>query len=323
MIRNSRWLGGGLSLICVAALVFAPLEMSSYYRSFLMIMLMYVGLALSWNLTSGYTGYLSFGHGVFFGIGCYTFAALVSMYSWPYVPALLAAALAAAVAAFLLGLIFMRVRIRVAYFAIATLGLNEIVRTIVSTSEWLGSAHGMTLPSPPYRYLLYYIVLAIVLATFAVAAWIDRSAFGLGLRAILQDEEVAEATGVPTFRCKLIAFVLSAIFPGLLGAAIGWHWSYIDPFMAFDIFISFDMSVMVVLGGIGTLWGPVIGAVLMGSLGEVLWVHLPNLHGLIYGLLVTIMVLVAPGGIVQLIGRLHHRLNPVAAEAIPASMRVS
>lgn len=314
--------GGWLAcLIVLVALVVAPMLVSDYFRSFLLIMLMYLALALSWNMMSGYTGYLSFGHGVFFGIGAYTFAMLVSVYHCPFPLAILGAGISPAIAAFLLGLVFMKVRIRTAYFAIATLGLNEIVKAIVAGTDWLGSSHGMTLPPPPSSWLLYDFMLAIAAATLAASAWIDRSSFGLGLKAILQDEEAAEATGVPTFRCKLLVFVISAVFPGLTGAIIGWHWSYIDPYMAFDLTISFDMSVMALFGGIGTLWGPVIGSVGMGSLGEVLWAHFPNLHALLYGLLIAVMVVLAPGGIIQIAHRLRRRLSPLMPKMAPTSAR--
>jgi branched-chain amino acid transport system permease protein len=297
--RGSAW-SWTLLLAVLAALVVAPAMVGEYLRSFLLILFMSVAMALSWNMLSGYTGYLSFGHGVFFGIGAYTFAVLVTKFQVPYAVALGLAGVAPALVAIGLGLVFMRVRIRVAYFSLATLGLNEIVKTVVTDADWVGGNNGMTLPAPPYPWLLYYLSLATAVAALVAAAWVDRSTFGLGLRAILQDEEAAEATGVPTFHCKLLVFVLSAIAPGLMGAIIGWHWSYMDPNMAFDLSISFDMPVMTLFGGIGTLWGPVIGAVVLGGLGEELWIYLPNLHGLVYGLLVFVMVVSAPGGIMQL-----------------------
>jgi branched-chain amino acid transport system permease protein len=316
--RGSLW-NWGLLLLVLAALVAAPAIAGEYARSFLLILFMYIAMALSWNMLSGYTGYLSFGQGVFFGIGAYTFAVLVTKFDVPLPVAFVLAGVAPALVAAGLGLVFMRVRIRVAYFSLATLGLNEIVKTVVTGADWVGGNNGMTLPAPPSPWLLYYLSLGTAFLALAVAAWIDRSTFGLGLRAILQDEEAAEATGVPTFHCKLLVFVLSAVFPGLMGAIIGWHWSYIDPNMAFDLSISFDMAVMTLFGGIGTLWGPIVGAVVMGGLGEELGVYLPNLHGLVYGLLVFAMVVLAPGGIMQLgqhLRRLvHRRRGLIAASA--------
>jgi branched-chain amino acid transport system permease protein len=309
--RKLPW-SWAVSFVVLAALVAAPAVLGEYSRSFLLILLMSVAMALSWNILCGYTGYLSFGQGVFFGIGAYTFAVLVTKFHVALPIALALAGIIPALVAVGLGFVFMRVRIRVAYFSLATLGLNEIVKTVVTGADWVGGNNGMMLPTPPLPWLLYYLSLGTTVATLAVAAWVDRSNFGLGLRAILQDEEAAEATGVPTFHCKLVVFILSAVAPGLLGAIIGWHWSYIDPNMAFDLSISFDMPVMTLFGGIGTLWGPVIGAAVLGSLGEELWIYLPNLHGLVYGLLVFVMVVSAPGGVVQLGRRLRrlvqHRL---------------
>jgi len=311
-----------LLLAVVLALVVAPAMVGEYSRSFLLLLFMSVAMALSWNMLCGYTGYLSFGQGVFFGIGAYTFAVLVTKFQVSLAAAFVLAGVTPALVALALGLVFMRVRIRVAYFSLATLGLNEIVKTVVSGAEWLGGNNGMTLPAPPYPWLLYDLSLATMLLTLAAAAWVDRSNFGLGLRAILQDEEAAEATGVPTFHSKLVVFMLSAVAPGLMGAIIGWHWSYVDPNMAFDLSISFDMPVMTLFGGIGTLWGPVIGATVMGSLGEELWVYLPNLHGLVYGLLVFVMVVSAPGGIMQL-GRRLRRLLRRRPALIAKSVRQS
>jgi branched-chain amino acid transport system permease protein len=202
--------------------------------------------------------------------------------------------------ALLLGLVFLRVRIRVAYFAIATLGLNEIVKTLVVNSEWLGSSHGVTLSVPAPPALLYYLLLTLAITVTVVMHHIDRSPFGLGLKAILQDEGAAEVSGVPTFLTKLRVFLLSALFPGLTGAVIAWHWSYLDPYMAFDLVISFDMSVMTVFGGIGTVIGPVLGATIMGVLAETLWVHVRGLHGLIFGVLVIVIVVSFPGGLVEI-----------------------
>ncbi len=316
---NRRRLGWILVGAGVLALAAVPLVGSDYLRSFFLLLFMYVTLAQSWNMISGYTGYLSFGHGVFFGVGAYTFAHTIVKLGWPFPLAMLAAGMMSVLLALLLGVVFMRVRIRVAYFSIATLGLNEIVKTLVVNSERLGGSHGVTLPPVAHPAVLYYLLLALMLVTTGIMRWVDRSTFGLGLKAILQDEEVAEVNGVPTFKCKLAAFLLSAFFPGLTGALIAWHWSYIDPYMAFDLVISFDMSVMAVFGGIGTVWGPVLGAALMGVLGETLWVHVPNLHGLIFGVLVVLIVIVSPGGLMEIGGKARaslplRRLFPVPRE---------
>jgi branched-chain amino acid transport system permease protein len=315
----SPGLGWTLAFVVVAALASLPFLATDYVRSFFLILLMHVALALSWNMTSGYTGYLSFGHGIFFGLGAYAFAILVDGVGCPWPIAMVLAGVLSALCAFALGLVFMRVRIRVAYFAIATLGLNEIAKAIVANADWLGGSHGLTLPPSPGRFTLYFVLLGIVCAVAAVSYWLDRSTFGLGLKAILQDEEAAESTGVPTFHCKLLVFVVSAFFPGVVGAVVGWHWSYIDPYMAFDLVISFDMSVMAVFGGIGTFWGPILGAIVMGGFGEFLWVHVPNLHGLIYGILIAVMVVLAPGGLMQILGTIKRGTRERRAQLRPQS----
>jgi branched-chain amino acid transport system permease protein len=293
----------------LAALAIVPWVGTDYLRSFFLLLFMYATLAQSWNMLSGYTGYLSFGHGVFFGVGAYTFAHLIAKFDWPFPLAMAAAGVMAMLVALLLGFVFLRVRIRVAYFAIATLGLNEIVKTLVVNSEWLGSSHGVTLSATAPPALLYYLLMVLAVAVTLLMRHIDRAPFGLGLKAILQDEEAAEVSGVPTFRAKLLVFLLSALFPGLTGAVIAWHWSYLDPYMAFDLVISFDMSVMTVFGGIGTVIGPLLGATIMGVLAETLWVHVRGLHGLIFGVLVVVIVVGSPGGLVEIGVRLRRLLR--------------
>jgi branched-chain amino acid transport system permease protein len=307
--------GWTLAALTVAALAAAPFLATRYLVSFLLLMFMYVALAQSWNMISGYTGYFSLGHGVFFGVGAYTAGQAVTALGWPVPLAFVAAPVAALALALVLGVVFMRVRMKIAYFAIATLGLNEIVKTLIANNDWLGASHGMTLPPVPIR-VPYYLLLVLAVATTLVVRWIDRSEFGLGLRAIYQDEEAAEVMGVPTARAKILVFVVSAVFPGLIGAVVAWYWSYIDPYQAFDLNISFDMSVMAVFGGVGTVWGPVLGAAIIGILIDTLWVSIPHLHGVVFGVLVIVMVVVSPGGLVELGGRVRDRWRRPRAPAM-------
>lgn len=308
-------LGWALAAVVATALAVAPFVASRYLVSFLLLMFMYVALAQSWNMISGYTGYFSLGHGVFFGVGAYTAGQAVVALRWPLPLAFAAAPVAAVVLALVLGVTFMRVRMKIAYFAIATLGLNEIVKTLVANSEWLGASHGMTLPPVPLR-VPYYLLLALAVGATLVVRWIDRSNFGLGLQAIYQDEEAAEVMGVPTARSKILVFLMSAVFPGLIGAVVASYWSYIDPYQAFDLTVSFDMSVMAVFGGVGTVLGPVLGAAVIGILIDTLWVSVPHLHGVVFGVLVIVMVVVSPGGLIELAGRLRERLRRGRAPAV-------
>jgi branched-chain amino acid transport system permease protein len=263
----------------------------------------------SWNMLSGYTGYISLGHSVFFGVGCYTFALAVVKLKLTYILALMMSGLMAALLALVIGFILMGSRIRIAYFAVLTLGLNEIVKTIVANSEALGSSYGFTLPPMPTLSLGYYVCLILAISSILVTIAIERSKFGIGLMSILEDEEVANSIGVNTSKYKIYVFVLSSIFPGFLGAIIAWNWSYIDPYLAFDLTLSIDAVMMGIFGGVGTVWGPVIGSICLTIIIELLWVRIPYFHAIIFSLLVILIVIKVPGGLIKLAEQAFSRLT--------------
>jgi branched-chain amino acid transport system permease protein len=296
MTRHSSLIA---SLLLTAVLAVAPGWLSPYHASLLMTVFMYVALAGSWNLFSGMTGYVSLGHGLFFGLGAYSFAIGTSILKLPPVAGLVLGIVCPGVVGFVIGLVLLRARIRVAYFAVVMLGLNEITKTIVANVKAIGSSYGLTVPGVPNRYLGYYVLLGIAAAVTSFAWALKRSRWGYGLRAILNDEVAAEATGIHTVAHKLAMFVASAVFIGLTGAMICWNWSYVDPYMAFDLTVSFDMLVMAMFGGFGTVVGPVFGAALMSLVKEVLSSSWPQIQPIIFGVLVIVLILWCPGGVIQ------------------------
>jgi branched-chain amino acid transport system permease protein len=296
-MKPARAIATGLVLTALLAVL--PPWMSPYNVSMLLTIFMYVALAGSWNLFSGMTGYVSLGHGLFFGIGAYSFAVATAVFNLPAVMGLVLAVVVPGIAGFVIGLALLTTRIRIAYFAVVMLGLNEITKTIVANMKSIGSSYGLTLPGLPNRYVTYYILLALAAVVTAVAYFVQQSRWGYGLKALLADEVAAEMTGVHTVAHKLAMFVLSAIFIGLTGAVIAWNWSYVDPYMAFDLTVSFDMLVMAMFGGFGTVAGPVLGATLMSLVKEVLSTSWPNFQPIIFGVLVIILILWCPGGIIQ------------------------
>lgn len=312
-----------LALAAAAAvtlvMVLVPQHASAYAVSFLINMLMYVALAGAWNLFSGLTGYASLGHGLFFGIGAYAFAiATVTLGQHPIV-GFAAAAAAAAVAGVVVGLVLLTTRIRIAYFAIVMLGLNEIAKTIVANIKALGSSYGFTLPAMPSPLVAYYALLVLALTVTGIAWAIRRLPIGLALRAVLADEVAAEMTGVRIVAHKMAMFVTSAVLTALCGGVIAWYWSYIDPFMAFDLSISFEMVVMTMFGGFGTVMGPVVGAVVMCIVKEFLSTSLPHLHTIVFGGLVLVVIIWRPGGVVELfqgLGRPRRRRPPAEEAAL-------
>lgn len=304
----------------VACLFVLPAWASPYVMSFLVSVFMYVALAGSWNLFSGMTGYASLGQGIFFGMGAYTFAVSTVLLKWHPLAGFALAALVPAVGAVLLGLVLLTTRLRVAYFAIVMLGFNEIAKTIVANIKGIGSSSGLSLPPLSTNFLAYYYLLTLAVAVTAIAWAIRRSRWGLGLKAIVADEVAAEVTGIGTIAHKMVMFVLSAVLIGLTGAMIAWYWSYIDPYMAFDLLVSFEMLVMAVFGGVGTVIGPVLGAVIMSVVKEALSTSLPQFHTIIFGALVLVLIIWCPGGLVQVIEVLRRRLKgrprSAAAEAV-------
>ena len=291
-----KLLGSGLIILLLVVL---PRFTSTYIHSFLIDLMTFVILAQSWNLFSGYTGYISLGHGAFFGVGIYGFALSISKLSWPPLLALLGGGVVAVVLAFLFGIVFLQVRIKIAYFALITLGLSEIMRAFIQNTPGLGGAQGTTTPLIPTPLLAYYYLLVLTVLVTLTAYLVKRSRLGLGLRAISADELAAEASGVNAFRHKFAVFLLSALFPGLVGAINVWFWSYTEPDQAFNIIVSFNMVIMTLLGGVGTVAGPLVGALVMGVVSELLSTTFPFLHAIIFGLLIILVVIFWPGGVLQ------------------------
>ena len=295
-------------IACIPILFLIPSFTSAYFISFMILMLMYVTMAESWNMLAGYTGYVSLGHSVFFGVGCYAFTLSIVKLKLNYVLALIISGLIPGILALVIGFILMSHKIRIAYFAIMTLGLNEILKTIVANSEAFGSSYGFTLPPMQSLSVGYYICLMLAISSILATIGIDRSKFGIGLKSILQDEEVADSIGVNTFKYKVLVFILSSIFPGILGAIIAWRWSYIDPYLAFDLTLSIDSVIMATFGGVGTIWGPVVGAIFLSILMEVLWVRIPYFHAIIFSILIIVIVIKVPQGLLSLGKKLFSRL---------------
>jgi branched-chain amino acid transport system permease protein len=239
-----------------------------------------VGLAYAWNIISGYTGYLSFGQVTFFGIGAYTAALLIIRLhvAWPL--ASLAGGVMAAAVAVPLG--WTMLRLRGPYFAIGMLGLSRIAEKLAFAWEPVtDGGRGLYLP-PVLDLRTIYWAVALVLGALMALTWLlDNSRFGLRLLAIREDEAGADNLGVNTTLVKLEAFVLSGFFPGVLGGIYAWHVSYIDPVTAFSTQVDLTAITAVLLGGPGTLWGPLLGGVTLSLVAEFLWARFPFLHLLV------------------------------------------
>jgi len=293
-----------LLLAVTGALLVVPvLTGSTFLLSLLIIVLLNITSAQSWNIIGGYAGMISFGHMVFFGVGAYTGAMLLQYYGLsPFITAPLGG-LAAMLLAAVIGLPC--VRIRGFYFAIVTSSLNEVVRLIVTIIPWTGGASGIVLPPLPFdpkttASIFYLAMFAVALSAIFTSYWISRMSFGMGLMALREDEGAAKATGVPTNKLKLMAIIISAFFPGIAGSLYGLYMTYIDPGTVFNLALSFQAIMMTLLGGAGTITGPLVGACIFILTSEFLrfTIIYEGLHAIFFGTLLIIIVLFIPEGIV-------------------------
>ncbi len=302
---------GGVLLLVLAAV--PAMTGSIYLMHVLIVVFMFVVLAVSWNIIGGIAGYVSFGHVTFFALGAYVCAILYrDLGASPFLTAPLGGLLAAAVAV-LVGL--PTLRLREEYFAIATLGLAFIFEVLSWNLPVTGGGSGIMLTAPDWgihrtKAAFFLSMWAVMAATIIVSWALRRSRIGYGLAAIREDEGAAQVMGVQTTRLKVAAFALSAFFPGVAGGIFAYYIAYIEPGTVFDHSISINVVIMSILGGIGTTLGPVLGAVLLTLVSEVMNVVVVSEAKLVvYGLILVAAVLFLPQGI---LGQLRREPGPVA-----------
>jgi branched-chain amino acid transport system permease protein len=293
-----------IAALALAIFLVLPWAVSGYWVRVLTSIFMYAALAQSINFMAGFTGYADFGNVVFFGIGAYTTTLLMTRAEIPFVVAFLAGGCVASLAAAVLGLPLLRLRGH--YFAIATLGVLEAVREITTNVAFFGGGMGITLPvvaeaPEPFFRLIYYGMLAAVCAYTAVAWWLTRSRFGYALRTIKSDEEAAGVIGIAATRYKVTVWAISAGCTGLVGGIYAYWLKYIEPPFVFDIMISVKAWIMMLLGGAGTLLGPIAGAFLLELLSVFIWGQFLRGHMLILGGVIMLVVLFMPAGFMDLV----------------------
>jgi branched-chain amino acid transport system permease protein len=296
-----------LTSLLVLVVVLPLFQPPAYFLSFIFKIFLYVILAESWNLIGGFTGYLSFGHVAFFGIGVYTSSMLFQHLGLtPFIGAIPAGLLASIVA----GLIgYPCLRLRGPYFAVVTLCFAFIADLIVKNWSFLGGSEGIHLKLLPMeiqlsRSIFYEIFLGLALATALVARKVQNDKFGLGLAAIREDEEVAQTLRIHTANLKIKAFVLSSFFPGVAGGIYAYYISYVHPDIVFDINISILIVLMALFGGGGSWMGPLIGAVVLSVINELLSLFVqPEFARIIYGMLFMAVIIYMPDGIVVFLKR--------------------
>jgi branched-chain amino acid transport system permease protein len=290
----------GLILVLLATL---PRYAAGYTPILLTSIYMYIILAVSWTLFSGPTGYMSLATAAFFGVGIYVAAVLGDTLPLPVF--LVAGGLASFIVALLVGALTLR--LRGIYFAIFTFGLVILITHLLLFWELhVIGIRGRFVTVIDYN-TIYYAMLSIFVTLLLTAYFIRRSKFGLALQSIGENEEAATHIGIDVTMVKVITFAVSAFFIGAAGATIATRWTYIDPYIAFDVRFSFLPVLMAIFGGMGQLYGPVVGAVTFAYLQEVLITRFPELYMLIFGIVLVVAILYLPNGLVGLIQRLWKR----------------
>lgn len=305
---------GNPGLLIVAAIVLGvlavlpPLYLSGYWVRVITGLLMYGAMASAINIMVGFAGYPALGNIVFFGTGAYTVAVLMVKYNADFFVALAAAGVLAALYAALLGSAVLR--LRGAYFAIATIGINHATSELVTNLDSLtGGGRGTIVPFYPggieeERMFFYYLMLGLLVLSMVTVWLISRNRLGYGLRALKADQEGASVMGVNTTRYKVIAWSISAGLTGLVGGAYAYWLAFLEPPYVFDITMSVKTYIMAILGGAGTVIGPVVGAFFLELLSELIWGRFLEAHMLVLGIVVVLVVLFLPQGFMNLVGRL-------------------
>ena len=307
MKLNSFWLWAALIAIAGAALtIFDVIVINKFIYFASYVVLQYVILATAWNIMGGYMGYVNFGSAGFFAVGAYS---SVVMYKLIQAPLLLMIPISGIVCALLgLAMGYLTLRLRGVFFAIATLAMAIVLETLITNWEYVGGASGAYVLRPrtiepfgDYIEFLFFVMLILAIFAVAVARWIERSKIGRGFSAIRDDELAAECTGVPTLRLKLLATTVSGFLMGIAGAPFAMYVSFVEPASAFNLVYAVNSIAMPMIGGATTWLGPLIGALLLGTVQQVATVTISSeLNLLIVGVLLVFFVIAAPDGIVGL-----------------------
>ena len=302
---HSRVVQGSFLLVFLLVLM-APPFLSGYWVRLLANVFMFAVLTQGVNIIAGYCGYLSLGNILFFGLGSYITAVLMTKFAFSFTVAFLASGVGAVLFSVVVGLPILRLRGQ--YFLMATLALSELMREITSGLNITGGGRGITLPmfagGPAMinNFFYYFMLGLLVTCTFCIW-WIDRSHLGLAFKAIKFDEDAASVMGINPPPYKTICWAISALFTGFAGSGFAYWMGYIDPGVVYEITPSIKIYLMMVLGGAGTVWGPLAGAFFIELISEFAWTRFLEYHFLIVGLILILTVLFTPKGLMDLVGK--------------------
>jgi branched-chain amino acid transport system permease protein len=299
LFRPVVWLA---IIIGLLALGLAPLGITPYWLRVFTTVLMYVIITQGLNVIVGITGYHAFGNGVFFGIGAYACGASMAA-GMPFAAGVVVAIAISALCALVLGWPILRLKGH--YFAIATVALNlAAIQIIIQIGGITGGAQGLALPlsdwePKPLYIAIYYLMLGGAVASTAIVAVLLKMPLGFALRAIRDSERATAVMGIDTTRAKVYAWAISAGLTGFAGAVWAYWITFIEPSSAFDPGVGVKAYIMLIIGGMGSILGPVIGAFVMEVVSTLVWGGFLKAHQLILGLLIVVICLVAPNGIIE------------------------
>jgi branched-chain amino acid transport system permease protein len=320
-MRRFLWPTIALALIILYPLVFT----TPFQQRLGALILLYAIAASAWNIIGGYAGQVSVGHVVFFGCGAYAAMAAYSHFGLPPLVGIPAGVAAAVLIAAVIGVPTLRLSGH--YFSMATIAVAELARLIVTNTEMLGAAVGLSGPTVPRTVFdlsfisalpYYYLFLAVLVLTLGITWWMTNSRMGFYLRAIKDSERAARSLGAPASRTKLYAFMLSAGLTSVAGALYAMMFGFVDPESGLGILMSVKMLIMAALGGAGLLFGPLVGAAILVPLEEIsnnlLGGKGAGLTFVVYGAIIVIIARFQPGGILALINRLLDRRKPATTK---------
>ena len=299
--------------VLAIAVVFPFVFPSSFMVNFGVMALFYAFIGQSWNISGGFAGQLSFGHVAFFGVGAYASTIMQLRFGWSPWLGLPVSALAGAVVGGVIAVLSFRAGLKGSYFALITLAFAEVLRIVTNSVSFTGGGLGLLIPMKASatnfqfaeRSGFYFVILMLAAGSVALAEWLRRSRFGAQLAAIRENEDSAKALGINVFREKVKVMLLSGAISGMGGCFFAQYFLYIDPLVVFGVDKSVEMLLVSMIGGAGTVYGPLVGALLLASISDITRV-LTQIQGLslvLYGSLLVVIIAYLPNGLIDLFKR--------------------
>ena len=294
----------GFLIIAFVGCAIFPFLVSGFWIRLLSGIYLYAILGQGLNIIAGFTGYAAFGNMIFFGLGGYTVGILMVKTGLPFLPSLIAAGIVGIVVAVIIGMPLLRLRGH--YFALASLGAAEAVRQIMDNlTNLCGGAMGLTLPQMAGKpnhvnTTFYYLLFSLLLISIAATYYLSKNRLGYALKAIKANEEAADAMGINTTFYKIVAWAISGLFTAMAGGIYAYWFTFIEPATVFDVVIVVKLFVILLLGGAGTVMGPLYGAFIFEGISEIVWSRFLNLHMGILGILVIFIVFFIPNGLIDM-----------------------